>query len=127
MATPWPAMSGRGSVDGLEDGGRLSDVGARRHSETSDQACDQVGQDVAEQVGRDDHVELPRVQHELHGAGIDDALIHLHAALVLPRDFPPGFQEEAGQCLQDVGLVNDGDLLAAVAKRVLEREPYDAA
>ena len=32
----------------------------------------EVREDVAEQVRRHDHVELPRVQHQLHRAGVDD-------------------------------------------------------
>src|SRR5687768_17895370 len=48
-----------------EDGGVLADVGPRRHAEAADEARDLVREDVAEEVRRDDDVELPRVQHEL--------------------------------------------------------------
>ena len=77
-------MSGRRAVHRFEDRGLLADIGARRHAETADQAGDLVGQDIAEQIGGDDHVELPRIQHELHGAGIDDAIVHRDPAFDIP-------------------------------------------
>ncbi len=110
----------------LEDGGGLADIGARRHAQPAYQAGDLVGQDVAEQVGTEQHVELPGIEHELHGAGIDDAIVHLHAARIVLRHLARGFQEDAGQRLQDIGLVHHGDLLALVLDRVLERKAGDA-
>ncbi len=87
---------GGGAVHGLEDRGFLADVGAGGGAEAADEAGDQVGEDVAEQVGGDDDVELPGVQDELHGAGIDDALIAFDAALVFLGDVFAGFEEDPG-------------------------------
>ena len=116
----------RRPVDRLKDGSRLSNVGARSHSEASDKARDQVGQDITEKVRCDDHIELPRIHHKLHGARINDAIVHLHTAFVLTRDLPSGFQEKTCQRFQYVSFMNHGDFFTAMAKRILERKPYDA-
>jgi hypothetical protein len=50
---------------------------------------------------------------------------HPHLAFVTLRDLPRRFQEDAGQRLQDVRLVDDGDLLALVPNRILEGELSD--
>ena len=112
---------GRRAVHRLEDRGVGADIGAGREAEPADQAGDLVGEDVAEEVGRDQHVELPGVEHELHRAGIDDAVVAVDAALISPRRSSAGLEEEAGQRLQHVGLVDDGDLLAAVALRAYSK------
>ena len=106
----------------LEDRALLADVGTRRGSQPAYQSRDQIREDVAEQVGRHDHVELPWVQHELHRAGIDDAVIEGDPALVLLGNLARGLEEDAGQRLQHVGLVDDGDLLAAELQCVVEGE-----
>ena len=41
-----------------------------------------VGQDVAEQIRRDNNIKLPRIEHELHRAGIYDAVVHRDVAFV---------------------------------------------
>src|SRR6202035_798784 len=61
-------------------------------------------------------------QHKLHRAGIDDHVVHLHFTFVLTRYFPGGFEEDAGQRLEDVRLVHYGDFLAAVLYRVFKGE-----
>ena len=48
-------------------------------------------------------------------------------ALVFLGDLAAGLQEHAGQRLQHVGLVDDGDLLAAELQRVVEGEARDPA
>jgi hypothetical protein len=89
----------------------------------ADQAGDEVREDVAEQVRRHQHVELPRVQHQLHRAGVDDHAVEHEAALVLALvELLAGLEEDAGQRLHDVGLVDDRDLLAPGRDRMLERE-----
>ncbi len=111
----------RRAVDCLEDGGVFANVGARRHSETAHQSGDFVGQDIAEQVGRDDHVELPRVEHQLHGAGVNDALVHLDLpAILLRMQLARDLEKDAGERLHDVCLVHHRNLLARLADGVLE-------
>ncbi|MNG34541.1 hypothetical protein D3C84_1210490 [compost metagenome] len=70
-------------MHGLEDRGVGADVGAGRHAQAADQAGHEVREDVAEQVGGHQHVELPGVEHQLHGAGVDDHGVELELALVL--------------------------------------------
>ena len=57
---------------------------------------------------------------------IDDAIVHLDPALVFLRDLAADLEKHAGQRLQYVGLVHDGDLLASVLERIVEREFDDA-
>ena len=66
---------GRGAVDGFEHGRVVADVGARREAEAADQAAGEIGDDVAEQVFHDHHVERIRIHHELHAGGVDDAVV----------------------------------------------------
>ena len=93
-----------------------------RRAEAADQAGDQIREDVAEQVGGDDDVELPGVQHQLHRAGIDDAVIAFDPAFIFLGDLLAGFQENAGQCLQHVGLVHQSDLFAPEFHGMLKGE-----
>jgi uncharacterized protein (DUF2062 family) len=46
-----------------------------------------IRENIAEKVGREDHIELPRIQHELHGTGINDALFQLYSATIRPIAF----------------------------------------
>ena len=115
-------------MHGFEYGGVGADVGAGGHSQAAHQARDQVGEDVAEQVGGHQHVELPRVQHQLHGAGIDDDGVQDETALVLAFvEFLSRLEKDSGQGLHDIGLVHDGHFLAAGRDGVLEREFQQAA
>ena len=66
------------------------------------------------------------IEHELHGAGVHDHVVHLDPALVLLGDMLAGLEEQAGERLEDVGLVDHGDFLAAMPDRVLEREAGNA-
>ena len=95
-------------------------------AEPADQARHLVAQDVAEHVGRHHDVELLGAHHQLHGRVVDDHVGRLHPSLVLPRDAASHFQEEPAHHLEDVRLVDDRDLLPAVAERVLERVAHDA-
>jgi hypothetical protein len=80
------------AVDGLENGRRLADVRARCDPQTTDEPCRQVAQDVAEQVGRDDHVEAARVACELHRAVVDDHVAESDVR-ILGRYFLADLQE----------------------------------
>ena len=67
----------RRAVHRLEDRAAESDVRARREPEPADEPGDLVGEDVAEQVRRDDDVEALGMQHEVHRHRVDDALLEL--------------------------------------------------
>ncbi|MNT11685.1 hypothetical protein D3C72_1465780 [compost metagenome] len=112
-------------MHGFEDRRVLTDVGARGQAQATDQTCTQVGDDVAEQVGGDDDVELFRTHHQLHAAVVDDHFLELDVR-VLGRHFARHGQEQARGRLDDVGLVHGGDLLAAGAAGQLEGVTHDA-
>ena len=122
---PLPRDVRRAPVHRLEDRRRGADVGARRETEPADQAGDLVAQDVAEHVGGHHHVELLGPDDELHGGVVDDHVVRLHPALVLPCDAAAHLQEEPAHHLEDVRLVDDGDLLPAVPEGVLEGVAHD--
>ena len=107
----------------FEDGCVCTDVGSRRHAEATHQAGHEVRKDVTKQVGGDQHVELPGVEHQFHRAGIDDDGLKLELALVLALvQLFARFQKDAGERFHDVGLVHDGDLLAARGNGVVKGE-----
>ena len=85
----------------------------------------EVGQDVAEQVGGDDHVELVRVHHQLHAGVVDDHLLGRDLG-VLRRDLARHLEEQARGGLHDVGLVHHRDLAATKAPGQLEGVAHDA-
>src|SRR6266540_4892649 len=103
LAMPLPAMSG-----------------------APDEARDLVGENVAEEIGRHDDVELPWIEHELHRAGVDDALVDFEAVAVALADLSRGLEEDAGKRLHDVRLVHDRDFPALVAHGVIEGELGDS-
>ena len=76
--------------------------------------------------GQHQHVVQLRLLDQLHAHVVDDAVLELDPAGVLGGDLPAALQEEAVGELHDVGLVDGGDLAAAVAQRVLERVARDA-
>ena len=69
-----PAMSGAEPCTGSNIDGNSPlrvDVGRRRDADAAGDGGRQVGQDVAEQVGADDHVEPGRVEHKLARQRVD--------------------------------------------------------
>jgi len=116
---------GSRSVYRFEDRRFLTDVGTGRGAQTAHQPGDQVRQYVPEQIGGHDHIELPGVQHKLHGTGVDDPLIAFDAPGIFASDLLPGFKENASQRLQHIGLVHQSNLLAPKLHCVLERVPDD--
>ena len=64
-------MSGADPCDGLEEAVPLADVARRREAEATDRGGAEVGEDVAEHVLGDDHVEPRGPLHEVEGRGVD--------------------------------------------------------
>src|SRR6266508_6116916 len=62
------------------------EVRARRRADAAGDGRAEVGQDVAEEVVGNDHVEAPRVVDQVQACGVDVAVVELHATL--PRDLP---------------------------------------
>jgi len=68
----------RGAVDGLEHGGVTAagvDVSAGSQADAAGYGGPDVGEDVAEEVVRDDDIEATRLADEEHGSSIDVAVI----------------------------------------------------
>ena len=82
---------------------------------------------MSEEVGGDDDVELPRVEHQLHGAGVHDSLVDFQLARVRLAYLERGLPKDAGQSLEDVCLVHHGDLAPLVPDGVVEGEFGDPA
>ena len=114
------------AVDRLEDGRIGADVGAWGQSQAAHQSRCQVGQDVTEHVGGHDHVELLGPQHHLHRGVVDDEIVPVDLPLELAGDVPSYLEEQAAHHLQDVGLVDDAHLVAALRHGVLEGKTNDA-
>jgi hypothetical protein len=90
----------------------LADAGAGGHADAPGDAGSDVGDDAAVEVGRDHDVELRGVLDQLHGAVVDDHLLVLDEGELF-GGVAGALQEEPVDQLHDVGLVDDGDLLAA--------------
>ena len=114
---------GRGTMDGLEDRRIGADVAAGCHAEAADQPRDEIRENVAEQIGGHQDVELPGIQNQLHRTGVDDHGFQRKPALVfLFIECKAGLEEDPGQRLHDVGLVDDRDFLAPRCDRMFEGE-----
>ena len=92
----------------------------------ADKATGQVGNDVAVEIRRDQYVEVFRMHDQLHACVIDDLVVAFDLRIVL-GDFLEDRKEEAVAELHDIGLVDAGDLLAAVGYGVVEGGLDDAA
>ncbi len=115
-------------MHGFEDRGVGANVGAGRHSQSPDQSGHQIGENVAEQIGGHQDVELPGVEHELHRAGVDDDRFQFKAAFILAFvQLQGGLQKNTGQGLHDVGFVHDRDFFPpgcnGMRKRKFQQAP----
>ena len=117
---------GSRTMNRFEYGRILPDVRTGSHPKASDQPGDFIGENVAKQIRRDDDIELPRIQNELHGAGIHNPVFRFHASFVGFSDFASGFQKHAGERFQDVGLMDDRYFLAPMSHRVIEGKLRDS-
>ena len=124
LAFPVPAMSGAGAVDGLVHAARRrAERGGGQHADGAGELRRLVGEDVAEHVGGDDHVELPRRAHQLHGRVVHEHVRKRHIR-VLRRHGVHRLAPQA-RALQHVRLVHAGHAAAALLRHG-ERRMGDA-
>src|SRR6266498_387887 len=114
------------SVRGLEHRHAVAHVGARGDTEPADQTGCQVREDVPVEVGQQQHVEVLRLLHQLHGHVVHQVLVVFDLGVVLGHLATDRVEETVG-VLHDVRLGHGGDLLAAVGARVVEGELGDPA
>ena len=82
---PWPAISGALPWTGSNsDGNRARRVEVRRGRDADRPGAGgaEVGQDVPEQVARDDHVEPMRVADEVRGQDVDVVVVDPHVGIL---------------------------------------------
>src|SRR5579883_325819 len=94
-------------------------IGARHNTETANQSSRQIRNDIAVEIGQQQHVKTLGPDHKLHRGIIHDELLVLDL-----RKFGGCFaataqKQTVGQ-LHDVGFVDGGNLLALVLARVGE-------
>ena len=100
-------------------GGRVlkAERGGGQHAERAGQHRRAVGQDVAEQIVGDDHVELLRVAHQLHRAVVGIHVVQFDALafglMQLGHRLAP---QHAG--MHDIGLLDRMHLATALAREV---------
>lgn len=100
---------------GLEDGNLTAHVAAGDDTGAANQGSTNVGQDAAVQVRHDHDVELLGAGDGLHGGVVDNHVVDLEGGVLLGGLVEGAAEQTVGQ-LHDVGLVNAGDLLAAVGE-----------
>ena len=91
---------------------------------SADEARTQVGDDVAVEVGEQEHVEPTGLTDESGGQVVDLQVLQDDLAAI-DRVLPRRPQEQAVRRRHDPGLVTEGDPVAAVRLRIFEREPHD--
>src|ERR1700674_5865471 len=111
----------RGAVHWLEQPAlRLGvDVPRGRDPHASDELRRQIGQDVAEQVARDDDVELRRVPDELHGGRVDQQ-VACFGLRMLPGDRLPTLLPQSTRIGHRIRLVDHHDLALGDSEGVLD-------
>src|SRR3989454_5871419 len=126
IGDPLPRDVGGRAMHRLEDSRVRADVGPGGESKATDQSCRFVGEDIAEQVGRHDDIELLRLDDELHGGVVDDLVVRRNRSRVLFGDASCDLEKEAGGGFQNVCLMDNGHLLTAVYFGIFERSLRDA-
>ncbi len=126
-------------MGGLEHGHAVGEIGARRNADAAHLGRERVGNVVAIEVERGDHVIFVRAQEDLLQEGVSDHVFHHDVAAGLgifeahPRPAVEQLRAEflAGQTvapiaegtfgeLHDVALVHQGDRLAVIVDGVLQ-------
>lgn len=100
---------------GLEDGNLTAHVAAGDDTGATNQGGTNVGQDASVQVRHDHDVKLLRAGNSLHGGVVDNHVVDLEGGVLLGGLVEGAAEQTVGQ-LHDVGLVDAGDLFAAVGE-----------
>ena len=101
-----------GAVHRLEKGRAVAQVGAGAHAQAADEPGGKVAEDVAEQVGGDDHLEVLGPKHHAHGHRVHQGLFVGDPGELLGRP-TAGLQEHGVGLFEHVDLVHRGDLVVA--------------
>ena len=113
-----PGVLWRRAVDGLKDCHLVTVVCARCEAEAANESGCKVADDVAVQVGCDDHVKLRGIFHHLVRDVVNDEVVRLNRR-VLCRELFANPLEHSFRELQDVRLARCRYLLAVLPKRKL--------
>ena len=113
------------SAAGLEDGDLATHVAAGDDTGATDEGGANVGQDATVQIRHDHDVELLGAGDGLHGGVVDNHVVDLEGGVVLGGLVEGAAEQTVGE-LHDVGLVDAGDLAAAVGEGEGEGELGDA-
>ena len=118
-------------MNGLEQRRELAvgvEVGRGGDPDRPGQRRSEVGQDVAEQVGADDHVEVLGAQDELGAEVVDVELIDLHVGIALGHR-PHAFVPVGHRDRDPVGLGGRGEVVLGAHRGEIEgvaQDPIDA-
>ena len=117
-------------MDRLEHRGELPrrvEVARRAQADATRHSPGLVGEDVAEQVVRDDHVEARRVRHHVDGGRVDVAVVDGHVGVLLPHLVDDAAPHVPG-VNQHVVLVDQGQVLPARGRSLegVAHDPLDA-
>ena len=108
----------------LEHGHFVPEVCTRCDAEAPDQASADVAQDVAVEIGKDEHVVLLRAGHQLHRAVVDNSILELDIRVLLGHRARGGEEQPVGE-LHDVGFVDRRYLVPAIPTGIFEGEAND--
>lgn len=103
-----------------------ADIRGGGESQSSDQAGDEIGKDVAEHVFHHEDIELIRVDHQLHGRRIDNPIFEIDLAFVFAGDFTADIEEEPLGAFQDVRFVGESHFPAAIGFSEFKGVPDDS-
>jgi hypothetical protein len=109
----------------LEDSDLAAHVAARNDTRATDEGSTNVGENATVEVRHDHDVELLRAGNSLHGGIVDNHVVDLKGRVLL-GDLVEGAAEQTVGKLHDVGLVDAGNLGAAVGKGESEGELRNA-
>ena len=103
------------SAAGLEHGDFTTHVAAGDDTGSADETGTDVGENTTVEVGRDHDVELLGAGYTLHAGVVHNHVVGDDTGVVLPDALDSVAEKTVGK-LHDVGLVDNGDLLAVVGE-----------